>query len=335
MARKALKPPIEPLSEQVWQRLEDAVIDRVRSQQFHPTSSLQPRMALLFAAASLVISLLAIATASDRWSPSFAEADGHRSSATASATTTTTTPTSEVRMGHVTVEPPVEDLHDRPLVVSTGNEAMTRELSGSKLTIAPHSSISYRGSDADGWLVVVEDGSVHCDVAPREGRPDFVVHAGTAEVRVVGTQFEVAYREGQAFVSVTEGKVLVLDAGRHTMLQAGQDWPPAKSPQPQPNREEPTNPSSKRTADSARKSFELAARLESSDPARALNIYRELSRSGGPWAANALYAQARLSMESGQDAEARRLLSRYLKRYPRGTNAADARRLLEHHSSHN
>ena len=48
----------------------------------------------------------------------------------------------------------------------------------------------------------------------------------------------------------------------------------------------------------------------------------------GPWAANALFAEARLSAERGQREAARALLSAYLNRFPDGRNAADARALL-------
>ena len=76
-------------------------------------------------------------------------------------------------------------------------------------------------------------------------------------------------------------------------------------------------------------SFNRAARLESKNPRAALAIYRDLARGKGPWAANALYAQARLELELGHSERAKRLLERYLERHPRGLNAPDVRELLE------
>jgi FecR protein len=75
--------------------------------------------------------------------------------------------------------------------------------------------------------------------------------------------------------------------------------------------------------------YEQAAGLEAAEPAAAIAIYRELARGKSAWAANALFAQARLELDRGRTAEAVRLLETYLRRYPGGNNAADARALLE------
>ncbi|HKE14983.1 MAG TPA: FecR domain-containing protein, partial [Kofleriaceae bacterium] len=60
--------------------------------------------------------------------------------------------------------------------------------------------------------------------------------------------------------------------------------------------------------------YERAARLEAADPQAALGIYDRLAHGSGPWAANALYAQARLEVELGRRERARRLLRSYLVR---------------------
>lgn len=75
--------------------------------------------------------------------------------------------------------------------------------------------------------------------------------------------------------------------------------------------------------------YEQAARLEASAPAAAIAIYRELARGNSAWAANALFAQARLELDRGNKREAVRLLRAYLLRFPGGNNAADARALLD------
>ncbi len=74
--------------------------------------------------------------------------------------------------------------------------------------------------------------------------------------------------------------------------------------------------------------FEEATGLERSDPTRASELYQKLESQGGSWARNALYARARLAASRGNVGEARRLLERYLERYPRGSNAEDARAVL-------
>ena len=75
--------------------------------------------------------------------------------------------------------------------------------------------------------------------------------------------------------------------------------------------------------------FEQATSREASDPSAALRIYRGLAREDGPWAENALYAQARLELELGHRANAQRLLHSYLDCHPAGANASDARSLFE------
>ena len=77
-----------------------------------------------------------------------------------------------------------------------------------------------------------------------------------------------------------------------------------------------------------RERFQSAAALEVRDPLAAARIYRELASGSGPWAANALFAEARLSAERGQQDAAQALLSVYLERFPGGPNADDARALL-------
>jgi TolA-binding protein len=74
--------------------------------------------------------------------------------------------------------------------------------------------------------------------------------------------------------------------------------------------------------------FERATALERSDPARASQLYRSLELGTDSWAQNALYARGRLAASRGNPAEARRLLERYLERFPRGSNAEDARAVL-------
>lgn len=78
-----------------------------------------------------------------------------------------------------------------------------------------------------------------------------------------------------------------------------------------------------------REEFALAESLETREPGRAIELYAEIARGSTPWAANALFAQARLEIESGQRELGRTHLARYLLRYPDGANVEDARALLE------
>jgi FecR protein len=75
--------------------------------------------------------------------------------------------------------------------------------------------------------------------------------------------------------------------------------------------------------------FELAAQLEVRDPATALSIYGQLAAGDDAWAASALFASARLEAERNRARIARDLSEAYLRRFPRGPNADDARALLD------
>jgi hypothetical protein len=92
--------------------------------------------------------------------------------------------------------------------------------------------------------------------------------------------------------------------------------PPAPKPMP------PQPPSSQQL-------YETAAQLEVSDPGRAIALYREVVARGDSWLADALFAQGRLEAERGAHAQARATLTEYLARFPRGSNADDARLLLD------
>jgi hypothetical protein len=93
--------------------------------------------------------------------------------------------------------------------------------------------------------------------------------------------------------------------------------PPAAAPAtPQP------------TPSAEQERFEWATRLEGRDPDAALRVYRELSGGDGAWAANGLFAAARLEAERGHVQSARTLLESYLRRFPSGQNGDDVRELL-------
>jgi hypothetical protein len=81
-------------------------------------------------------------------------------------------------------------------------------------------------------------------------------------------------------------------------------------------------------AKSAKELYMEAAALEASSSSKALSLYRKVVKKGGPWAANALFAQARLEIDRGRHTAGKRLLKEYLRRYPKGANASLARKLL-------
>jgi hypothetical protein len=76
------------------------------------------------------------------------------------------------------------------------------------------------------------------------------------------------------------------------------------------------------------KQFRAAAALESSAPREALRRYLELSRRDDRLGSNALFAAARLAFDIGERERGAELARAYLRRFPSGLNAPDARALL-------
>src|SRR5581483_8553195 len=96
--------------------------------------------------------------------------------------------------------------------------------------------------------------------------------------------------------------------------------PPVETPAPPP--------AAARPPVSTQRRFEAAAGGEVRDPEGALRVYREIAAGGDAWAANALFAEARLELERGRREVSRTLLDAYLQRFPTGANVVDARALL-------
>jgi hypothetical protein len=150
-------------------------------------------------------------------------------------------------------------------------------------------------------------------------------------------------------VSVDEGVVRVRVGDEETSVAAGETWPaaaaaatdpdpdpaPAPVPAPAPARKKkpakpaPPAPPPPPKGPTPAEEYARAARLEASDLAAARAIYQELATRDDGWGATALYALAVLEDGRGQRAAAARHLRAYLRRFPQGANAADARSLLE------
>ena len=311
------RPPVEPLSRPAWERIEAGLFERLEagehldpprepSQLASSPSLLRPRWRWVAGAA------LAAAAAAILWlQRPVPEAPGE--------------PIARPAPREIAAPPPPESR-----IVST--DAPTEAALGdAQLTLAARSDVAVSGSDPEGWLVRLDSGQVECRVGPRRGRPPFVVQAGDTRVSVVGTRFTVIRSGAGASVAVSEGHVQVDSGADHVLLGPGDTWPPPAAPPPAPSpagSREPAPSAPNQVATRAQQQFERAAALEAKNPRAALSLYRELARGGGPWAQNALYAQARLELELGRPERARPLLRRYLQRYPRGLNAADVEQQL-------
>jgi hypothetical protein len=303
----------------------------------------------LLAAAALVASAFAVITTTNMSSPRVAEPGLAPSQAPSFETANVDSPEN--------LPPELPRLAESTgSHIETTTGPTTSTVGESTLSIASHSEVRIHGDDTSGWLVSLERGRVHFDVAPRGERPDFVVQAGEVLVKVVGTHFDVTYERGQTRVEVQEGLVRVESEGHVNMLGAGDFWPRPSDAQADGKKasgKDKAKKSSARRADArakrkvaqaarhkaaqaakrereqrAREQFERATQLERSNPQQATRLYRDLSDARGPWAANALYAEARLHMERGEREASQQLLRKYLTQYPRGVNAADVERLL-------
>jgi hypothetical protein len=322
---------IEPLSETRWTRVERVVFDahaanlaagRVRPQSVRP-DALHPRWRL---AAALLVLAGAVATIAWRAVDQQASLFGHDA----------------------------RDAHDATRVETAANGSRV-EFGESTIDVGPTSAVRLAGNDAQGVVVTLDRGRVECDVAPRRERPPFLVEAGGVEVRVIGTHFVVARTGDAVSVEVQRGEVEVTSAGERALVPAGSRWPLAPSTPasvgaasgpapvasdtaPEPIARDPGargpvehGAAGARSAavSSPHEQYDGASRLEASQPATAIALYRDLARQGGAWGANALFAEGRLEADRGDQDAARRVLRDYLSRYPGGPNANDARQLLD------
>jgi len=115
------------------------------------------------------------------------------------------------------------------LRVATTDSASEVTVGESSLVVAPKSLVMVSGDDDRGVDVVLDRGAVTCEVAPRKGRPAFVVDAGNVRVRVMGTRFTVARYESAVSVVVDHGAVEVSASGQVTVLHDGERWPTANA----------------------------------------------------------------------------------------------------------
>ena len=203
-------------------------------------------------------------------------------------------------------------------------------------------SIEVRKS-GDGVTLVLQRGTIDCDVAPREGRPPFRVIGGNVHVEVVGTRFAVTRAGDGARVDVTRGKVHVRGPQGERFLTAGETWTPAAitaavAP-PVPADQDRRNPSESAPLpppppgvaavpipDGARRpttreAFAAAQRLEVNEPQRAAKAYRVIANGRDAWAALALYSLAEL--HAGDVATSLRELDELARRFPNAANTED------------
>ncbi len=347
--KESLRVDVEPLSEQRWDRIGRSLMARLETEPVKADSvfraKVRPRPYGWWAAAAVVFVLTALS----------------------------------LSVGLM----PSDGAVDEPSRIATGSTASHLKLPGLDVQVDPESAVVVAAETPQGRLVVLDRGSIVCEVAPRAKNAPLIVQAGATRVRVVGTRFSVTRMGEAARVEVYEGVVEVTAGGQTERVSAGQRWPApttearqtlqpsdgmkaedtgcaatgpssdvdpntasarvnrtalnespsevrSKQSLPRGGKESAESPEddSEATHESAQRVFERATALERSDPTRAVKLYRSLESGTSSWAQNALYAHARLEASRGNQSRARRLLERYLKRFPNGSNAEDARAVL-------
>lgn len=327
-------PPIEPLSDAAWSRVERGVWARLDVEAGARSTPPSPRRWWLVAAPLAAAAAIAVIVLATRSRPIQVADETSR--------VVTGTAPSRVMFGdsHIELEAATA------LVMTHEDEHPT---------------------------VLLERGAARFTVAPRLRRPAFVVRAGDATVRVVGTQFRVGRSEERIAVDVDRGVVDVLFRGSVVPVRAGQHWSsdapshvvavttseePAAAPKPEVTAPEVASPTRRHApkparpaasapraepklgsahaddddatdGDPERAEYDRLAALEPRSPEAAMAGYLTLARGTSHWAALALYAAARLANDRHDQHRAETLLGIYLQRFPGGANAADARKLLD------
>ncbi|MBA3461294.1 MAG: FecR domain-containing protein [Deltaproteobacteria bacterium] len=330
-------PPVEPMTDMQWARVERGLMARLDSQPMAlPEEPSRRRWtwiaAPVLAAAAALIVVLALRGEESQPAPQISNVSGSAGS---------------------DVEPARVVAGDTPSSVSFGDAHITLEAKTAIVMTREGGSPS----------VLVERGTTEFTVAPRTQRPPFIVRAGDTVVRVVGTQFRVARSDERVVVSVAHGIVDVQFRGNTVRVTEGQTWrsetpddvtsttavappvtpdppvaeEPAVTPPPAPppakktektEKVEKVEPTALPAVDLDREKYERMVALEVRTPAVALAGYLELSRGNSKWAAVALYSAGRLAADLG-DRRAITFLTIYLRRFPTGANVSDARTLLQ------
>jgi len=183
-------PPIEPLSDAAWSRIERALWTQLDvadpTAKLDRSSSPSPRWWVL-AAPLVAAAAVAAVVVGTRPSP---------------------------REVAVT---------DEPARVVSGLATSAASFGDSHVELDPNTAV-VMSHESGHPTVLLERGAAWFTVAPRKERSAFVVHAGDATVQVVGTRFRVARSDERIAVAVERGMVDVQFRGSVVEVGASQHW---------------------------------------------------------------------------------------------------------------
>lgn len=199
--------------------------------------------------------------------------------------------------------PGVELLAEEQPVRGRFSDGSTVELSGA-------SAVRLLGDTPGEMRVGLARGAATFDVAKRPSRR-FVIEAGIAEVRVIGTRFTVYRDEGRVQVSVQRGIVEVVQDGQVARITAGGTW------QSRERREGVTPGRVPAVVAAPRASAERAAVVR--HPSAALLPSKSVARESAP---EELFEGALAARREGRMEDAALGLEHLLRRYPSDSRAA-------------
>jgi FecR protein len=114
-----------------------------------------------------------------------------------------------------------------PSRISTGNEGSHLALKHASVDVRPNSAVVVDGNQDLDVHLILDRGTIACDVEPHVAGFQFMVQAGEVSVRVVGTRFTVTRISEAVRIDVDRGVVEVGARGRYDRVRAGETWPTA------------------------------------------------------------------------------------------------------------
>lgn len=226
--------------------------------------------------------------------------------------------------------------------VQLGDRASHRLDDGTTISVPAEGHATVTRVSQHRTVVTLSRGAVELTVSPRKVGEEFEVAAGRFRFRVVGTRFRVAQDTKGIGLTVSEGRVEVLENGQVLkVVDAGGTWTEFESEQG--TQLDPVAPQEVRTAStpgnrlrerdagmpissSAPAEVDCLALARGGEHAAALTCFKRQARGGGVSAEIGLYEGARIEHEIlGDPRRALETLKRHRERFPAGTLSVEVR----------